>query len=257
MNKLLIIVFFLSFVAFAKAGTLKECDSDSCIAYFKKFEKSAKRGHGSAISMLGEFYYHGYGVKKDRTKALLFYKKAAKKGITSAEYKAGLIHLINKDFKDIGKGIAYLKKAARAEYKDAQFLLGRIYLTEEFDVQNLESADFYLAKAYEQKHANIPETLSYIIQTHSSLDEGQFPLLHKVVKAEPLVFSDDKLHWPDDGTERITITSAKIETIFDIHLKGFRKPIKSLGSRLQGVSCEETVGCYTASGMQELGDMTF
>ena len=103
----------------------------------------------------------------------------------------------------------------------------------------------------------MPETLTYILQTYSSIDEKIFPSLHKVVKDEPLVFSDDKLQWSDDGIERITITSAKIETIFDIHLKGFRKPIKSLGSRLQGVSCEETVGCYTAGSMQELGDMTF
>ena len=255
MKKLLMLIICSIFFTNSNAGSLKECDSESCKAYFKKFEKGAKGGHGQAIAMLGEFYYHGYGVAKDSVKALGYYTKAAKKGITSAEYKAGLIYLLNEDFKDLDKGIYFLTKAARAEYKDALFLLGRIYLTDEFKLKNLNQADIYLAKAYKKKHVNMPETLMYIMNTYSSVDEEVFPALHKVVENAPLVLSNKKLHWPDTDTEIITITSAKIETIFDIQLKEFRRPIKSVGSRLPGVTCEETVGCITAKNMQELGDM--
>jgi len=256
MNKILIVCTIFFAFANANAGSLKECDSESCKAYFQKFDKSAKRGHGRAIAMLGEFYYHGYGVDKDHVTALRYYEKAAKKGITSAQYKAGLIYLINKEFKDIDKGISYLKKAARTDYKNALFLLGRIYLTEEFKVKDLEFADFYLAKAYKQKHANMLETLTYIMNTFSGINENMFPNLHKALEDQPLVLTNNKLQWPDDDMERITIVSAKIETIFDIQLKGFRTGIKSLGSRLQGVTCEETVGCYTGSA-QDLADMLF
>lgn len=256
MKKIFIFFTILFVFTSASAGSMKECDSKSCKAYFQKFEKQAKRGHGRAIAMLGEFYYHGYGVDKDHDKALNYYKKAAQKGITSAEYKTGLIYLINNEFKNVNKGIAYLKKAARADYKEALFLLGRIYLTQEFKVQNLELADFYLAKAYKQKHTNMPETLTYIMNTYSSIDELTFPSLHKAAEDEPLAFSDNKLQWQDDGMERITINSAKLETIFDIQLKGFKNDNKSLGSRLPGASCEKTVGCYTGS-LRDLGDIVF
>jgi hypothetical protein len=250
----ILILLVISLIAFtAKSEKLTQCQTDSCITYFKKFQKSANRGHGQAMAMLGEFYYHGYGVKKDTKVALKYYKKAARKGITSAQYKAGLVYLINTNQRNIKKGLSYLTKAAAAEYKDASFLLGKIYLSDEFKVKNLTLADLYLAQSYRRKNPDVLATLLEIAPNYADLNSNLFPLLSKSIELAPPTVSNETLTWGNDDTEVITVTSMKTTTLFDLQLMKFRQPIKSLGSRLHGKTCKETVGCSSLD-LQEFGD---
>lgn len=205
------------------------------------------------MAMVGEFYYHGYGVKKDANYALKYYKKAAKKGITSAQYKAGLAYLINPKLQDIDKGLSYLKRAAKAQYKDASFLLGKIYLSNEFNIKNLVLADLYLAQSYRQKNPNILKTISALSERYTDINSNTFPLLSKAIKNNPPMIKNDILVWDDKNIEVITITSMKLTSLFDMQLTGFKQPIKTTGSRLHGTSCEDSVYCKSLS-FKEFGD---
>lgn len=253
----LLVSFFLAIYITAGAAQLTECNSDDCQAYFKKFKTNADRGHDKAIAMVGEFYYHGYGIKKDIDKALRYYKKAAKRGITSAKYKAGLVYLINKQHQDTKKGIWFLKKAASTNYKEANFLLGRIHLTEEFGVKDYATADYYLARAYHQEHKDIPFTVSYIVKEFGAEHEVLFPLINQEYEQKPLLLRDRQLVWPHQNVEKITVTSNQLSSLLDTQLTDFRSPKKSLGSRLPTISCQETAGCYHLNSMRELADFVF
>lgn len=254
----IVIWFFISYLYSLSLGAvqLSECNSTVCTNYFEKFSKAAKRGHPKAMAILGELYYQGYGTPKNKNMAIKYYKKAAKNGITSAQYKAGLFYFSEK-YQNVPKGLSYLKKAAKADYKDANYLLGIIYISKDFGVHNIELADKYLANSYRLKHSGIPKIISYII---NYIPNGilSLPKLNKEVLLSPLVLSNEgDITWNDDETEIITVSGPQIESIFELELMSFRSPKKSLGSRLKGVTCEDTVGCKTANSMQELGDMIF
>ena len=242
----------------SSAVTLSSCQTKPCITYFKQYQKAAKRGHAQAMAMLGEFYYQGYGVKQNRKLALKYYNLAAKRGITSAQYKAGLVYLINKAEQKPEKAVKLLTKAANADYKEASYLLGRVYLTTEFGLQDLHKADYYLAKAYKLEHPDIPQLLVSLSHLYPDSFAAQFPLLEAVYENSPLIVNDGKLTWPHTKhMEVIEVEGYAPETLFELQLSSYRRPVKSLGSRLNGYSCEKTVGCYQVGNMQELGDFLF
>jgi len=250
---LVIVTLFYSFSALS--AQLKPCQTEECKSYFNQYKKSASRGHAQASAMLGEFYYHGYGVEKNSSNALRYYLFAAKRGITSAQYKAGLAFLIDGKHKDTDKAIKYLHKAASKKYKDASYLLGRVYLTDEFGHKDIDKADFYLSQAYGLKHADMPNTLIFISQKYTSDFELKFPLLDKAYSKQPLEMRNDKLVWFNTkDVEVITITGNKLETLFDAQLVSYKRKKASLGSRLRGQSCARTVGCQTMN-IQGLADL--
>jgi len=51
-----------------KADEIKECQTDTCVKYFKQFKKGSKRGYVQAHASLGQFYYIGYGTEKIKVK---------------------------------------------------------------------------------------------------------------------------------------------------------------------------------------------
>lgn len=53
-------------------------------AAFRYIEAAAKNGYPPAINKLGDFYYSGYGCKRDPETAFMFYEKAAGPSIDKA-----------------------------------------------------------------------------------------------------------------------------------------------------------------------------
>lgn len=47
-----------------KADEIKECQTDTCVKYFKQFKKGSKRGHVQAHASLGQFCYIDYATEK-------------------------------------------------------------------------------------------------------------------------------------------------------------------------------------------------
>ena len=247
-NKLVIVLacIVLLLSSTSKAEEIVECHSQYCENYFKKFKKGAKRGYVQASATLGQFYYVGYGTDKDEGKALKHLNKAARKGEQSSQYLVGVISLISKENKDIKKGVKYLEKVAKNNYKDANYLLGTLFLNDKFFAKNLEKADLYLAKAYKQKDKKLPELLESIDESLKK-QSNEFPKLMAAMKKKPLVRDkNNNLSWSKGQMEIITINSAPLTTLFDEQLVTFKRRKKTTGSKLQGKTCDEQVGCYQA-----------
>lgn len=225
------------------AEEIKECQTDSCVNYFKQFKKGARRGYVQANASLGQFYYIGYGTEKDEDKALKFLKKAAAKGEYSSQYLVGVISIISEKNRDLDRGIKYLEKVAKGNYKDANYLLGTLYINDKLIAKDLTKADFYLSKAYQQKDERLPELLESIQESLAN-NAASFPQLTAIMKKKPLVKKADGLEFKKSNIEIITINSAPLTTIFDQQIITFRKRKKTTGSKLQGKTCDENVGCY-------------
>ncbi|WP_187648043.1 tetratricopeptide repeat protein [Nitrosophilus labii] len=50
------------------------------------FEKLARDGDKEAMYYMGMFYYEGYGVQKDKKKAIEWWKRADRRGSIDAKY---------------------------------------------------------------------------------------------------------------------------------------------------------------------------
>jgi len=237
-------VLFLS--ANAKAEEIVECQSEYCVNYFNKFKMGAKRGYVQANATLGQFYYIGYGTEKDEDRALKYLNKAAIKGEHSSQYLVGVISLISEKNKDIDKGVKYLEKVAKNNYKDANYLLGTLFINDKLIAKNLPKADLYLAKAYQQKDERLPELLESINESLNK-NAADFPKLLTAMKKKPLVKNkENNFVWPKSHMEIITVSSAPLTTLFDEQLVTFKRRKKTTGSKLQGKTCDELVGCYQA-----------
>ncbi|WP_286266261.1 tetratricopeptide repeat protein [Thalassotalea atypica] len=225
------------------AQKMSQCDTSSCINYFKQYKKAAKRGHPQAVGMLGQMYYHGYGTDKNEKLALKYLKKASRYKDGAAQFKAGFIYLTSKSHKDIDEGVEYLEKAASNKFKGANFVLGMVHLDESYGRQDIKKADAYFAKSYKSKFEQIPEAIEFIDDT-MTLDTNTFPKLYAQMQYKPLEKDKDgTMSWPEGDIEVITITSASLETTFNEQLVEFRKPIKSVGTRFLGKSCVERLTC--------------
>jgi hypothetical protein len=236
----------LIFSVHTKAEEIKECQTEYCVNYFNKFKMGAKRGYIQASATIGQFYYIGYGVDKDEDKALKHLNKAASKGETSSQYLVGVISLVSEENRNVKKGVKYLEKVAKTNYKDANYLLGTLFINDKLIAKNLPKADLYLSKAYKQKDKRLPELLESINESLNK-NSASFPKLLAAMQKRPLVKNkDNNLTWPKSHMEVITVSSAPLTTIFDEQLVTFKRRKKTTGSRLQGETCDEQVGCYQA-----------
>lgn len=59
----------------------------------KWFRKAAEFGNAQALFMMGECYYYGWHVEKNKTNAIEWYKKAMKAGFAPGEKRAELVEL--------------------------------------------------------------------------------------------------------------------------------------------------------------------
>ena len=260
MNNLLGVILTFSFLFLSvnlKAEEIVECQSEYCVDYFKKFKMGAKRGYVQANATLGQFYYIGYGTEKDEDKALKYLKKAAKKGEPSSQYLVGVISLISKKNKDVDKGVKYLEKVAEDNYKDANYILGTLYINDKLIEKDLPKADLYLTKAYKQKDKRLPKLLESINDSLNN-NAASFPKLLAAMKNKPLVKNkNNNFAWPKSHIEIITVSAAPLTTLFDEQLVTFKRRKKTTGSKLQGKTCDEQVGCYQARLGRQSADTFF
>lgn len=261
MNKMLqllfLIIVFTMTSSDAYALKLTECHTSECINYFNKFKAGARRGHVSALTTLGEFYYHGFGTHIDKDKGLLQLKKAARLGNVRALYKTGLIYLSDQKYKNIAKGSRHLEKAAKKEFLNSTFLLGMVYLNKHFGLYNKAKADKYLAIAYQSKHPDLPRVID-IIEEKEKIAPENFPRLLQAMAQSPV--SKDKAQkriWPDNDIEVIAIQSPSIQAMLNEQIIAIRRPIISLGSRIPSSSCKDRIGCYSTWELSRLKEFTF
>ena len=125
---------------------------------FNKQHELAKQGNVKAMYAVGKLYERGRGVKKDLTKAVEWYQKAASAGQTSAQSRLGIMYFEGRGVKqNYKKALQLLNKAAKDNVPSAQFQLANMYELGAGVPQDLKKAihwykesdkyGYYLAKA--------------------------------------------------------------------------------------------------------------
>ena len=109
----------------------------------------AKKGDAKSENKLAVMYDKGIGVKKNSTKALYWYKKAAKQGYKPAEYNLGFFYHIRKRYE---KALYWYKKSGTTK---GYLAVGAIYDYK----KKYKQASYWYKKAV--KRGN-PEATSYL-----------------------------------------------------------------------------------------------
>ena len=100
---------------------------------------------------LGYNYQFGKGVKKDLTKAIYWYRKAANQGYAMAQYNLGVCYANGRGVaQDYTEAVKWYRKAAEQGYADAQNNLGRLYENGRGVAQDYTEAVKWYRKAAEQ-----------------------------------------------------------------------------------------------------------
>jgi TPR repeat protein len=145
-----------------------EWDAGHLRRAFQLMSQAATAGHVFAQNSLGYFFDHGIGVKKNRTKALYWYRKAAKNGDDLA---CGNLAI---SYRNVGKtkeAKFWFKKALAKGDDDAAVGLAKLCLSGSPKVpqKDLERAREYLTHAAKSKHT-FPDSKQEARQLLKQLD---------------------------------------------------------------------------------------
>lgn len=232
----------------ASAIQVSECMTTECVTYFKSFKKAANRGHKNAMYNLAKFYHYGFGTEIDKSRALNFYKKAGSRGLREADYQAGMLLLTDQESYDFDEGVKWLLRASRKGQPNAAFLLGQSF----FSKQKYSKADTWLTMVYESHPTKIAGWLQQAMQ-NDSFNETNLPSLHNALQATPIETYEIVESTASDNIEVITVTGGHRNSAFDYMLDGFRKRIRSTGTRLPNIACDQNVACVKKS-LNEMKD---
>lgn len=250
-----------------EAAQLAECNTSDCVEYFKAYRILTKRGHSSAMAMLGELYYSGYGTDKDLDMALKWYRRAGKYGVLDAKYKAGVMYLQDTHLKDIDEGIEYLSFSSKLGHSQSSFLLGKLYLSGGIVEQNYELADEFLLLAYDQNNQSAiqySESL-YFHGTTKSLPLSRLyaRVSQDVIQLKPQQTEDKQtqvaVNFPEGEMETIDVKIDTFEDMFRSHITQLNNMIpdtaKGTGSNIAGQTCGRMWGCSSEGDKERIQDV--
>ena len=255
-NELLLVAALLAIAPLCNATQLTPCKSAECEAYFDAYTILTKRGHSSAMATLGELYYSGYGTEKDLDKAFKWFRRAAKFGHTTAQYKAGIMYLQTTAHQDIDKGIALLKRSAKSTFSPSALALGKIYLQNKLLPTDLAETDRWLTLAYK---LNNLEAMKFAKALRESPDTTTLPLtkLFALVDAEKPVAKDSKTTMEE--MEVILVEAPDYAAYFDeeIALLNQSRPdtAKGTGSSIAGRTCLDIWACSSEGDSERIRDL--
>lgn len=113
------------------------------------FKKAAKRGNSTAESNIGAMYNLGLGVGQNYEKAFEWFLKASKMSV-KALYSVGNCYYLGRGTaQDYVKAADYHSKAANLGNANSQEVMGEMYLEGKGVVQNYTKAVYWLKKACE------------------------------------------------------------------------------------------------------------
>lgn len=255
-KKLTLSAALLLVIPYANSSNLEACDTAECREYFKAYKILTKRGHSDAMATLGEFYYAGYGTEKNDTKALKWFRRAAKYDNTVAQYKAGVMYLQESDYQDIDKGISYLKKSTKVDFSPSSLVLGKVYLGGHLVEQDQAEADLWLSKAYS---LNNTEARTFARQLKDSEDAKNLslPKLFSLLQANRN--AQEGQNAPIGEMETITVTAPDYSKYFNeqiARLNNSRPDTESgTGTNIAGRSCAEMWGCSSEGDSERIRDV--
>ena len=123
------------------------------------------KGDSAALNLMGMMYEMGQGVSKDARKSVVYYRKAAQKGYSYAQYNLAVSY-------DTGSGVAlnyreavkWYKLAAKQGASFAQYNLGVMYEQGKGTKQDYKKAVYWYKKAAEQGQSSAQNNLGWLYE---------------------------------------------------------------------------------------------
>ncbi|WP_445776092.1 tetratricopeptide repeat protein [Shewanella sp.] len=269
-HRTIIFSLIASFLIFApmksEASQLPECKTPECVEYFKAYRILTKRGHSSAMAMLGEFYYAGYGTDKDLDMALKWYRRAGK-FVLDAKYKAGVLYLQDTHLKDVDEGIEFLEYASKMGHAQSSYLLGKMYLGGGIVKEDINKADKYLSLAYEEKNYAARE-YGHKLYLHEKTKDLPLTQLYGLIAKDVVTLSTAQegstdqtavVTFPQGEMETLDVTMNTFEDMFGSHIAQLNHMIpdtsKGTGSNIPGQTCAKMWGCSSEGDSLRIGDV--
>lgn len=247
----------LFFSPSGKANSLEPCATKQCKEYFNAYKIYTRRGHSEAMATLAELYFAGYGTEQNTKLALKWFRRAAKFGNASSQYKAAVIYLREPDYLDIDRGINYLEKSAKNGFPAASYMLGKIYYGSSIAEADHELADKYLSKAYTEGYPRVEGFIQQLIEIDGLTKVPQLNELYKNAKST----SDTATKFPVGEMETIEVTAPDITAYFNTQLARLNNSIpdtsSGTGSKIAGRTCADMWGCSGEYDEQKQRDFAF
>ena len=128
-----------------------EKDESQAVEWYRK---AAEQGYSNAQNNLGNMYLNGKGIEQDYRKAVEWYRKAAEQGNAIAQINLGFMYQNGKGIEqDDRKAVEWYRKAAEQGYARAQTNLGLMYYDGKCVEQDYMMAQYWYKKAAEQGYA--------------------------------------------------------------------------------------------------------
>jgi V8-like Glu-specific endopeptidase len=128
-----LMVFLMSLTASARAAQLDDAvaaahKGEYAVA-FQLISPLAEKGDARAQFNIGYMYANGWGVRRDFTEAVKWYRKAAEQGLEIAQHYLGIAYINGEGIvPDDAEAARWFKRAAEQGFSRAQLMLGRMYL---------------------------------------------------------------------------------------------------------------------------------
>ena len=103
----------------------KEAEAGNLKAAFRLYLAAAKAGDSSCQINLGNLYDEGSGVRRNRSAAMYWYKRAYRRGERCAAHNIGVMWRNEKKY---GKALNWFKKAVRLGDDEANLEIAKHYL---------------------------------------------------------------------------------------------------------------------------------
>lgn len=118
------------------------------------WKKAAEQGNTEAQCNLGACYQEGYGVTKSHSQAVFWYRKAAEQGNALAQYNLARCYCIGEGVAtDYSQAVYWCRKAAEQGIVSAQTLLCNLYYDGKGVEEDYSQAAYWSKKAAEQGSA--------------------------------------------------------------------------------------------------------
>lgn len=242
----------------SQANSLEPCATKQCKEYFDAYKIYTRRGHSEAMATLAELYFAGYGTAQNTKLALKWFRRAAKFGSASSQYKAAVIYLREPEYLDVDKGINYLEKSAKKGFPAASYMLGKIYYGSSIAEADHELADKYLSQAFTEEY---PRTQGFIQQLIEIDGLSKLPQLTQMYQNSLIKTDTSTTKFPTGEMETIEVTAPDITAYFNTQLARLNNSIpdtsSGTGSKIAGRTCADMWGCSGEYDEQKQRDFSF
>ena len=139
---------------------------------FRGFLALEKKSHDDKLQYrLGQMLYTGTGTKKEETKAVEFWQKAARLGNANAQY-ALASHWLKTGTGDLQQALEWIQKAAEGENTAAMYSLGKLYLEGEVVPPDLKHAIELFEKAALKGHDYAAYRLGHLYLSGEKIEKN-------------------------------------------------------------------------------------